>query len=304
MSWLHFLDVLARFDYRVVVDVLAVAWLVYRLLLLAKGTRATQIILGLLVFLGAVWLSGRWNLTALNWLLRLAFPLGPVAIVILFLPELRHALEEFGRPGFWGRSLGLVARADMSDMIAAVVSAVSTMSAHRTGALLVFERETGLDDIVATGIVLNADVSAELLGTVFQKGSPLHDGAVVVRDTVVVAAGCTLPLTASPRVEATVHTRHKAALGMSEESDAVVVVVSEETGTVSIAAGGRLLRGLGDEALRERLLEFLQVTEPGIGLGGTPLGQVATRVGDALKTARARERTNGARRDARPRRTP
>ncbi|HSV75355.1 MAG TPA: diadenylate cyclase CdaA [Chthonomonadales bacterium] len=277
---------LRHFDYLVVVDVLAVSWLTYRLLLLAKGTRAWQIAGGLIIFFAAVFVSDRLNLYALNWLLRQAFPLGPVALVILFLPELRHALEEFGRPGFWGQSLGLVAREGRDRMIDAVVAAVCAMPATRTGALIVIERETGLEDIVATGTVVNADVSADLIGTLFYKGSPLHDGAIVIREDRVIAAGCTLPLTASPRVEAAVHTRHKAALGMSEDSDAVVVVVSEETGIISVAFGGKLVRGLNEDSLRERLNTLLEVNRPGGALGGTPLGQVANRVGSAIRSVR------------------
>ena len=271
------------------VDILAVAWLLYRLLLLAKGTRAWQITGGLVIFFVAVVVSDKFHLYSLHWLLRQAFPLGPVALVILFLPELRHALEEFGRPGFWGRSFGLVAKEEMSEMIEAVVTAVSTMSVKRIGALIVFEREVRLEDIIATGTELNADVSSALIGTIFYKGAPLHDGAIVIRADRLVAAGCTLPLTASPRVDAAVHTRHKAAIGMSEESDAVVVVVSEETGTISIAVDGHLVRAFSDDKLRERLMQLLQVGDAR-GLAATPIGQVATRVGDALKTARTKDR--------------
>src|SRR5205085_9577871 len=125
--------------------------------------------------------------------------------------------------------------------------------------------------------------------TVFYKGTPLHDGALIIREDRIVGAGCTLPLTASPKVDATVHTRHKAALGMSEESDAIVVVVSEETGTISIAVDGKLIRGLRDDTLRERLMHLLQVGDTR-GLAGTPIGQVATRFGDVIKTARQKER--------------
>lgn len=286
----HVWAIVRALDYRVVIDVVAVAWLVYRLLLLAKGTRAWQIIGGLMIFFAAVLVSDWLHLYCLNWLLRQAFPLGPVAIAILFLPELRHALEEFGRPGFWGRSLSLAPREEMSAMIDAVVAAVSTMSVKRTGALIVFERQTGLQDIMATGTELNAEVTAPLLCTIFYKGSPLHDGAIVIRDAKIAAGGCTLPLTESPRVDAAVHTRHKAALGMSEESDAVVVVVSEETGTVSIALGGKLLRGLSDDALRERLAQLLQVGEIRTGLTATSLGQAVSRMGGAIRTARNREK--------------
>lgn len=289
MDWAHLWDVLRGFDYRVAVDILAVSWLIYRLLLLAKGTRAWQIIGGLMILLLAVAVSGMLGLTTLNWLLRQAFPLGPVALVILFLPELRHALEEFGRPGFWGRSLGLVGREQMAEMIDEVVAAVSNLSVKRVGALIVFERDAGLDDIVATGTPVNADVTARLILTIFYNGTPLHDGAVIIRHGKIVAAGATLPLTSSPRVDATVHTRHKAALGMSEESDAVVVVVSEETGTVSLAVGGKLIRGLSEDTLRERLMMLLQVSDQR-GLAAHPIAQAATRFGDAIKVARGKER--------------
>src|SRR5512145_1562866 len=161
MSWDQILHALENFNYVVILDVVAVASLIYRLLLLAKGTRAWQIIGGLGIFFIALVISNRLGLSSLNWLLRQALPLGPVAIVILFLPELRHALEEFGRPGFWGRSLGLMRTEEMEIMVSEVVKAVSTMSVKRIGALLVFEREAGLEDIISTGTPINADVSAD-----------------------------------------------------------------------------------------------------------------------------------------------
>lgn len=241
-------------------DVLVVSYLVYRLLLLARGSRALQILGGLGTLLLALFISDRLHLYTLNWLLRQIVPLGPVAIVILFYPELRHALEEFG-PRFWQRGLSLLNREDLSEMLEAVVDAVSVLSARRIGALIVFERQTGLDEVIATGIPLDAAVSAELLETIFYKGTPLHDGAVIIRNGRIVAAACILPLTDRPRIEAAVHTRHKAALGMSENSDAIVVVVSEETGTVSLAIEGKLLRGFRENTLRERLTTLLQSTE-------------------------------------------
>lgn len=275
----------------VVVDIGAVSWLIYRLLLLAKGTRAWQIIAGLLIFVVAVMMSDKLQLHALNWLLKQAFPLGPVAIAILFLPELRHALEEFGRIGFWRQSLGLVKTEDMSAMVDQVVAAVSTMSIKRLGALIVFERESRLDDITATGTILEAATSAALLNTIFYTGTPLHDGAVIIRRATVLAAACTLPLTSSARVDAAVHTRHKAAIGMSEASDAVVLVVSEETGIISLSVDGKLIRGLRDEVLRRRLLELLQVPDPRGARAA--IGTVANRVGDAIKTARTVRRGYG-----------
>jgi diadenylate cyclase len=297
MPWRHLLNAVTQFDYVIVVDILAIAWLVYRLLLLAKGTRAWQIIGGLLIFFCAVFVTDRLNLVGLSWLLRTMFAFGPVALVILFLPELRHALEEFGRPGFWTRSFGLVGQETVGDMIDAVVAAVNTMSVKRVGALVVLERETKLEDVIANGTAINAKASSHLIGTIFHPGSPLHDGAIVVRGNAIAAAGCTLPLTEAPKLDAAVHTRHKAALGMSEESDSVVVVVSEETGTISIAVEGRLVRGFTADSLRERLCALLEVSDAP-GISGTPLGQVATRVGDAIIQGTSRARRRSGRRDA------
>ncbi len=245
-------------------DIAVVAYLIYRLMLLARGTRALQILGGLGTLLLALYFSDKLRLDTLNWLLRQIVPLGPVAIVILFYPELRHALEEFG-PRFWSRGLSLLNREDVSEVVAAVVAAVSELSLKRTGALIVFERQTGLDEVIATGTSLNSDVTVELLETIFYKGTALHDGAVVIRAGRLVAAACILPLTDRPKLDAAVHTRHKAALGMSENSDAVIVVVSEETGTVSIAIEGKLVRGFREEALRERLNALIQKPDRIVG---------------------------------------
>ncbi len=292
MPWRHLISSITQFDYTIILDVLAIAWLIYRLLLLAKGTRAWQIIGGLLIFFAAVFVTDWLNLIGLNWLLRSTFAFGPVALVILFLPELRHALEEFGRPGFWTRSFGLSGQETVGDMIDAVAVAVNTMSVKRVGALIVIERDTKLEDVIANGTMVNAQASSQLIGTIFYPGSPLHDGAIVIRGNTIVAAGCTLPLTDAPKLDVAVHTRHKAALGMSEESDAVVVVVSEETGTISIAVEGRLVRGFTEDTLRERLRKLLDVSDQH-GISATPIGQVATRVGGAIieGTSRARSRS-------------
>ena len=241
-------------------DILVVAYLIYRLLLLARGTRALQILGGMGTLLLALFLSSKFQLVTLNWMLNQVVPLGPVAIVILFYPELRHALEEFG-PRFWSRGLNLLNREDLTEMIAAVSASMALLSAKRVGALIVFERQTGLDEVLETGTPMNAAVSIELLDTIFYKGTALHDGAVVIRQEKIVAAGCILPLTDRPKLDAAVHTRHKAALGMSENSDAVVAIVSEETGTISIAVNGKLQRGLSEEKLRERLTALLKPPE-------------------------------------------
>lgn len=235
-----------------VLDILVVAYLIYRLLLLARGTRALQILGGIGTLFALMFVSAWLHLDTLNWILKQIVPLGPVAIVILFYPELRHALEEFG-PRFWSRGLSLLNREDLGDMVEAVVAATMRLSQSKTGALIVFERQTGLDEVIASGVPLDGVVTVETLETIFAKGTPLHDGAVVIRHGKIAAAACTLPMTDRPKVDAAVHTRHKAALGMSENSDAAVVIVSEETGTISMALDGKLLRPLREDSLRQRL---------------------------------------------------
>ena len=237
-------------------DILIVAYLIYRLMMLARGTRAWQIVTGLIVFVAMLLFSTFARLSALSWLLQQILPLGPVAIVILFYPELRHALEEVGRLGFWGRGFTGLDREDLSSMVGQIVLAAESLSDKKIGALMVLERETGLTNIIETGTLINADVSADLLCTIFYPGSRLHDGAAILRRDRVVAAGCTLPLSETREVQGMqVHTRHKAALGISEQSDALVVVVSEETGIISLAFDGKMVRGLRDDGrLRDLLI--------------------------------------------------
>jgi len=244
-----------------VVDVLVVAFVIYKLIMLVKGTRAWQIALGLGVFFLFVFISGQLHLRALNWLLHIFLPLGPVALVILFYPELRHALEEIGRLKFLGRGLIALGREDITNMVNQLTKVVADMSESKIGALIAIEREAGLDNIIESGSRMDALVSAELLRTIFHPGSPLHDGAAIIRGNRIVAASCTLPLSDSPRLGTMIHTRHKAALGVSEQSDAVVLIVSEETGMISLSVEGTLLRGLQPEIVRSKLLDLLQVEE-------------------------------------------
>lgn len=243
---------------RMMVDVLVVSFLVYRVLMLARGTRAWQILWGLLIFFLVVSIADRFQLDTLSWLLQKFVYMGPVAIVILLYPELRHALEEMGRFRFWGSRFSLMATEQINQIVGEVVRAATDLSQRRVGALMVIERETRLDDIIASGHRVNADLSAELLTTIFHPGTPLHDQAVVIAGDRVVAASCLLPVTDDPAVGMAVHTRHRAALGMSQQSDAVVVVVSEETGAISLSYDGRLIRGLNQDTLKERLMDLLQ----------------------------------------------
>ena len=244
-----------------ILDIFLVAFAVYYLIMLSKRTRAWQIIWGLLVFLLLVFLTNRLQLHAINYLLGKFVLLGPVAIVILFYPELRQALENMGRVAGWGRGFAMMAKEEVSSLIEIVVRSACAMSERRIGALIVIEREGALDDIASTGTRLNAALSEELIGSVFNPGSPLHDGAIIIRGTRVIAAGCTLPLSESAHVGTMVHTRHKAALGVAEESDAAVVVVSEETGTISLALEGKLHRGLDEETLMQWLRNISGASE-------------------------------------------
>lgn len=243
-----------------VLDVLVVAAIIYSLIMLARGTRAWKIFSGLAVFGGIFLLSSILQFRTLNWLLRQIVPLAPVALVILFYPELRYALEEVGRVQFWRNRLLLLPKADVQRLVNELVRVAVTMSSKHVGALIVLEREEGLDDLIATGVPLDAEVSAELLGTLFHPGTALHDGAVIIRGDRIVAAGCVLPLTERPGIGSDIHTRHRAAIGVSERSDALVIVVSEETGAISIGTEGRLIRGLKEEALQQRLLNALRPT--------------------------------------------
>lgn len=243
-----------------VLDVLVVAAIIYSLIMLARGTRAWKIFSGLAVFGGIYLLSDILQFRTLNWLLRQIVPLAPVALVILFYPELRYALEEVGRVQFWRNRLLLLPKADVQRLVNELVRVAVTMSSKHVGALIVLEREEGLDDLLSTGVPLDAEVSAELLGTLFHPGTALHDGAVIIRGDRIVAAGCVLPLTERPGIGSDIHTRHRAAIGVSERSDALVIVVSEETGAISIGTEGRLIRGLKEEALQQRLLNALRPT--------------------------------------------
>jgi len=240
-----------------IVDVILVSIIIYWLMMLAKRTRAWHIMWGLAVFFLLVYVTRRFGLVTVNWLLQTFLPLGPVAIVILFYPELRHLLEEMGKLAGWSRGFSRLPKEDVKTIIESIATAASRMSSHRVGALIVLERDVGLDDIAATGTRLQAAVSTHLLCTVFHPGSALHDGAVIIRGSRIVAAGCILPLSESVHIGTMIHTRHKAAIGVTEVSDAAVVVVSEETGTISLALEGRLHSGLNEETLSKWLRTIL-----------------------------------------------
>jgi len=261
-------------------DVFLVALAIYWLIMLSKRTRAWQIIVGLALLLVLAYVTDKMRLHTLNYLLRSFLPLGPVALVILFYPELRNTLESMGRVTGWGRGLASLAKEENAHVIPSVAHAAAWMSSNKIGALIVLERDTALDDIAATGTTMDALVSRNLLCSLFYPGNPLHDGAAIVRGAHILAAGCTLPLTESD-VGAMVHTRHKAALGVSETRDAVAVVVSEETGTISLAVDGRLIRGLTEETLGKRLHLLMGYSD-----GTHRKSDLARKVNGTLRKAR------------------
>jgi diadenylate cyclase len=245
------LDLFRNFSALDAVDIILVAVVVYQLLLLMRRTRAVSLVKGVLLVLGVLLIT-TWFPT-FNWLLtRLALP-GIIALVVIFQPELRLALERLGRASWVGEMLQRLTVDEWQAVLNEVVDAAVTFSEQGIGALIVLQRHSSLVDITRTGKTINARVSAELLATIFNPHGPLHDGAVVLRGEVLVAAACVLPHSESPSLSATTGMRHRAALGLSERTDAVCIVVSEETGGISLAVDGALSPHLARMQLSERL---------------------------------------------------
>ena len=238
-----------------IIDILLVAFLVYRLLLLVRGRRAWNVIIGIGFFALALFLSDVFQLRTLHWILDKATLLAPVALVLLFLPELRQAIEGFAKFGTWSGKLISGETGLRKGTLEEIVNSCEEMAKTSTGALIVIERQTKLDDVVSNGVPVKAIVTAELLGAIFYEGNPLHDGAVVICDEVVQAAACRLPLSESNRLGNKYHMRHRAGIGVSEVADCVVLIVSEERGAVSLAINGNLELMPNIERLRERLDE-------------------------------------------------
>ena len=248
--------VLSHVQWYDVVDILLVMAAFYALFSLAQGTQAIQLLRGMVLVIVVVFLVSRvLPFKGFSWLVANALPALLVAIPVIFQPELRRALERLGRTG------SLLARRQREEIVERVVNEVARaahrLAADRHGALIVFERETGLQDLVETGVAVDADVKAELLQTIFHPNTPLHDKAVVIREDKIVAASCMLPVTQNPQYKK-LGTRHRAAIGVTEESDALVVVVSEETGAISVAYEGQLAGRLDLARLRNALLSFYQ----------------------------------------------
>lgn len=244
-----------------VLDIAGTTVLIYYVLLLIRGTRAVQIITGLMVLVGLLGLAGVLHLILLGTILQLLVVGAAVTLPIVFQPELRRALEQIGRGGLLhiGEDIADWTRPEDAS-IGTLARAAFLLSRNKLGGLIVIEQQSGLKEFVESGTLLNANLSAELLLALFMPRSPLHDGAVIVRENVIEAAGCFLPLAEQSLAERRVGTRHRAALGLTEQTDAVIIVVSEETGAISIAREGKLSRPVEEEARLSKVL--LAVTRP------------------------------------------
>jgi diadenylate cyclase len=240
-----------EFSWTDALDILLVSFIIYELLKFIRGTHAVQMALGGLVLVILYWGSKVLNLETVNWLLRTFMPYIVFGIIVIFQAEIRKVLAHLGKFRF-----GSEKTEEMTDEI---VLAATTLANQRTGAIMVFEKEMGLRSYIETGIGMDALLTYDLLINIFSPGTPLHDGAVVIQGNRVAAAACFLPLTVNPELSRTLGSRHRAAIGVTEDTDAVAVVVSEETGQISLVLGGQIRRGLDGGSLKQALLEALDV---------------------------------------------
>ena len=262
--WEWMVSIAMNFQFKDAVDIIIVAFLIYGVVKLVRETRAGQLVKGLFLLVILFIISSYFNLVMVSRVLAYFFQFAFVAILIVFQPEIRKALEQVGRNNV-GQSIAAVVtgrdrsydRAQIRKAINAVVDGVGILQQLKMGALIVIERKTKLGDIIETGTQINCEPSGQIVGNIFFNKAPLHDGAMIIRDGMIHAAGCILPLTKNTSVSAELGTRHRAALGVSEESDAVVVVVSEETGQISVAVNGVLARRFTRDTLRDVLEGYL-----------------------------------------------
>jgi len=251
----------------IALDILLVALLIYQVLVMIRGTRAAPMLAGLIVVSVTFYLARIGELTTLNWVVSHVLPYVVFALIVVFQSEIRHVLADLGR-----RLTFLRSSTSESDSYDDIVLAANLFSQHQTGALIVIEREIGLRTHIESGVPLDARLSYDLLATIFRPSAPLHDGAVIVQKDRIAAAACFLPLSMNPLLSTQLGTRHRAGIGITEETDAIAVICSEETGAISIAVGGRIERDLTVEQLRERLGSELRRRMPPVTLP-TPIAQ-------------------------------
>ena len=253
---------------RNLLDILLVTLLIYYATKVIRQTRANSVLKGFVILLAVMWLSDFFQLDTINWILRQVIGTGTIMLVVLFQPELRRGLEQVGRSSLYSGLLGNSAAEREARMAAhnaeEMARALTNLSRRKVGALIVIEQQTGLKDIIASGTTLDAEISGALLENIFEPNTPLHDGAVVVTHGRVTAAACFLPLSENSSISRELGTRHRAALGISETTDAVVLIVSEETGIISMAKEGRLTRYLDSKALNSLLINTFNPNAPAV----------------------------------------
>ncbi len=250
-------QIISQFTIYDLIDIFLVALVVYRLLLIVKGTKAAQMLIGLAVLLLASIVARYFHLITLDWLLQSFWAYIVIALVVIFQPEIRRALAKMGETSF----LQAFTTAEELKSIEEIVRAAVSLANRKIGALIVLERETELKDFIEIGVPLDARVSREILLSIFHPSSPIHDGAAIIRGNRIAAAGCFLPITLTADLKKTLGTRHRAALGITEETDAVAIVVSEETGGISLAMNGKLMEQLDMTALRQALTEVFTASK-------------------------------------------
>jgi diadenylate cyclase len=255
----EFLSQYRNFGLRSAIDIIIVAVVFYQIYMLIKRTRAVQLVKGVMVLVVASLLAKFFELTTISWLLDKLFQMFVIAIPIVFQPELRKALEQLGRGSFFTRHPIAPGVNNSAQIAEELVHCTQVLSKNRIGALIVLERKTGVQDFVETGIKIDGVVSSEFLVNIFMPNTPLHDGAVIIRGERVAAAGCFLPLSENPNIQKELGTRHRAAIGLTEITDAIAIVVSEETGAISVGIDGVLTRFLDEKMLRELLLREMEV---------------------------------------------
>jgi len=255
------IDLFLNIRMRDIIDILIVAFAFYKLFMLIRETRAEQLTKGIILLFIATKISEWIKLYTVYWILEKTMTVGILAILIVFQPELRRALEYLGRSRFFAKSFVEVKEETVNKVVDEIVDAVASLSRQKIGALIVIEKQTGLNEVVETGTRINGLVSSGLLINIFIPNTPLHDGAVVIKEDIIKAAGCFLPLTDNASLSKELGTRHRAALGISEKSDSLAIVVSEETGAISIADKGNLSRYLDAKTLKQILIDLYKPNE-------------------------------------------
>ena len=259
------------------VDIAVVAFVVYKILMFIQETRAVQLLKGIVVLLVATELSGLLKLYTVNYILKGTLTVGAIALIIVFQPELRRALQYIGRGKLFNRSFGEVDKEKVDRITENMMQAIRYFARNKIGALIILERDVAIGDIIETGTVLNAEISKELLINLFNTGAPLHDGAAVIRGEQIIAAGCVLPLTGNNNLSSDLGTRHRAGIGVTENSDAVALIVSVETGAMSVAMNGTLSRFMDANAM-ETVIRSVYLTNQPEGKAAGPVRPILEKL--------------------------